>query len=234
MKKTSFKYPRLVPIIFLLIVGIVISSLSLSLVSAENKTVVAPGENFTLYFKCIGSNGGPCDATILCNITTISPDDLVMVNNQVTTRNVDSTYKFYYGPLNRTGLYQSNVFCLNESDSLSATILFEVSDDYTVGLILLLIVMSFIFCFYSFKMEEHIFLQSLFLFFGIFLLFFVMVVLNPMINNENLSVLINAQYYILLVCNILVFIYFSIYFIYNVFKNKKLKISADYDDEEEN
>jgi len=232
MKKTLKKYPRLVPIIFLFLVGLV-TLLSLSLVSAENKTIVAPGENFTLHFKCIGSNGGDCDATVLCNITTMSSDDSILVNNQATIRNDDSTYRYYFGPLNRTGMYQSNVYCLNDTDFISSTVLFEVSDDYTVGLIILLIAMSFVFCFYSFKMEEHIFLQFLFLFFAIFLLFFTTVVLDPMINNEVLSGLINTQYYILLVCNILVFVYFSLHFIYNTFKNKKLKLDIDYEEEEE-
>lgn len=206
-----------------MLAGLLIAiTIVLPLASAENKTIFTPGENVTLYFKCISNNGGICDGTVNCNITTISPNDSIIVSNAATTNASDSSYYYNFGELNETGIYQNNIHCQNDSDFVSSSISFEVSDDYTAGLIILLAVMSFIFGFYSFKLEQHLFLQFTLLFFSLMLLLFITTILEPMVNNTALVSLINAQYYVLLISNILVFIYFTTYFIYNTFKNKNM------------
>jgi len=198
--------------------------LVLPLVNAENKTVFYPGEEVNLYIDCKSHGNSPCPDTTKCNITSYYPNGTVKTNDSIMSHNADGSFNYSFGTLGLTGEYTCNIFCEDTSlnEITSATITFEISDDYTLGLIILLVILAFVFVFLSFNLEEHSFLQILF-FFTCLILLIVICGLLDNITTESYSNILNVEYRILIYTFILSFAYFIFYFIYNAIKNVKQK-----------
>jgi len=79
--------------------------------------------------------------------------------------------------------------------------------------------------------EEHFFLKLLFLFVTFFTFIIALSSIKEVVMISEILIPLNALYFMSLIITILMFTYFSIYFIYTTIKNKKLKADMEYEED---
>jgi len=196
-------------------------------VTAANKTEFSPGEEVNLFIDCIDHAGNACGAGVLCNLSAFYPNETILQSNVIMTSGGDGSYNYSFGALDMTGQYTYNMFCESANQVASITDFFTVSDDYTIGMIIIIITLSFVFTILSFKFEEHTFLQLLFFFIALIFLVLVSSIVNE-ITTEDYSRLLNIEYLVLLFTTILSFIYFILHFILTAVKSFKFNKEEEY------
>ena len=78
--------------------------------------------------------------------------------------------------------------------------------------------------------EEHFFLKLLFLFVAFITFILALSSIKEVVMINEILIPVNALYFISLIMTILMFTYFSVYFIYTAVKNNKLKQDVEYEE----
>ena len=78
--------------------------------------------------------------------------------------------------------------------------------------------------------EEHFFLKLLFLFVTFLTFILALSSIKELVMINEILIPVNALYFMSLIMIILMFTYFSVYFIYTTIKNNKLKQDIDYEE----
>jgi len=78
--------------------------------------------------------------------------------------------------------------------------------------------------------EEHFFLKLLFLFVTFITFIIALSSIKEVVMINEILIPVNALYFISLIMTILMFTYFSVYFIYTAVKNNKLKQDVEYEE----
>lgn len=151
-------------LMFLFMVGMVNAS---SYIFEKDKPI-------DLKIACVDEIEMPCNATIECNMTILYPNGTILLNNQPMTHNPS----YYNYSLNETynskiGKYYATIFCLGVGNGFSAfgyeinptgKEMIEGQGFTSIGLIMAVILLSFLFAWFGFKFSESnsLFFVSLF------------------------------------------------------------------------
>ena len=117
------------------------------------------GENITLKIPCI-NDGAPCSNNSNCNISINYPNGSNMVLNQM--MDSDGIHHTYNLPNSNTkGLYNAVMFCRDDTKKGYSTPIFEINQEgfkpnslFPIGGIFVSILMSIIYIYSSFKMDN--------------------------------------------------------------------------------
>lgn len=142
---------KLVRYLFILLILVSLTSVTEAVSFTEDTTpefIFEQGEpDAALIITCEDTKGFVCESTYSCNLTVISPNSSVLINDQIATQQTNF-FNFSLPETDTLGLHTYNVFCQNTSNAGASTELFylvnltgeELSVSKTILYIFILIV----------------------------------------------------------------------------------------------